>query len=128
MKLSMRSHRAFRRSRVVAVFAGTSCAAVVMATAGPAAASGGYDARLAAGATPSGWSHRLGSFGSALAGSAPVRPGPSAVAVDRATNTIYVANGNNSNGSPIGGDTVSVIDGRRCQARDVPGARGRGRR
>ena len=90
------------------------------------AASGGYDARLAAGAAPSGWSHhRFGSFGSALVGSAPVRPGPSAVAVDRATNTIYVANGSNADGpvSP-GGDTVSVIDGRRCQARDVSRCKG----
>jgi DNA-binding beta-propeller fold protein YncE len=66
-----------------------------------------------------------GSFGSALVGSAPVQPGPSAVAVDRATNTIYVANGNNANGptSP-GGNTVSVIDGRRCQARDASRCKG----
>jgi DNA-binding beta-propeller fold protein YncE len=58
-------------------------------------------------------------------GSAPVQPGPSAVAVDRATDTIYVANGTNDNGpvSP-GGDTVSVIDGRRCQARDVSKCKG----
>ena len=71
----------------------------------------------------------FGSFGSALVGSAAVQPGPSAVAVDRATNTIYVANGNNANGpvSP-GGDTVSVIDGRHCNALDVSSARGRGRR
>jgi DNA-binding beta-propeller fold protein YncE len=61
----------------------------------------------------------FGSFGSALVGSAPVQPGPSAVAVDRATNTIYVANGNNANGPNPGGDTVSVIDGRRCNALDV---------
>jgi DNA-binding beta-propeller fold protein YncE len=60
-----------------------------------------------------------GSFGSALVGSAPVQRGPSAVAVDRATNTIYVANGNNANGPTPGGDTVSVIDGRRCNALDV---------
>jgi DNA-binding beta-propeller fold protein YncE len=59
-------------------------------------------------------------FGSALLASAPVRPEPSAVAVDRATNTIYVANGNNASGpSGPGGDTVSVIDGRRCLAGDV---------
>jgi DNA-binding beta-propeller fold protein YncE len=47
------------------------------------------------------------------------------VAVDRATDTIYVASGNNNNGpvSP-GGDTVSVIDGRRCQARDVSRCKG----
>jgi DNA-binding beta-propeller fold protein YncE len=62
----------------------------------------------------------FGSFGSALVGSAAVQPGPSAVAVDRATNTIYVANGNNANGpTNPGGDTVSVIDGRRCNALDV---------
>jgi DNA-binding beta-propeller fold protein YncE len=42
------------------------------------------------------------------------------VAVDRATNTIYVASGNNANGpANAGGDTVSVIDGRRCQARNA---------
>jgi hypothetical protein len=44
-----------------------------------------------------------GSFGSALVGSAPVQPGRSAVAVDRTTNTIYVANGNNANGPSPGG-------------------------
>jgi YVTN family beta-propeller protein len=60
-----------------------------------------------------------GSFGSALVSAAPVQRGPSAVAVDRATNTIYVANGNNANGPTPGGDTVSVIDGRHCQALDV---------
>jgi YVTN family beta-propeller protein len=68
--------------------------------------------------------HRFGSFGSALVGSSPMQPGPSAVAVDRATNTIYVANGNNANGAPPGGNTVSVIDGRSCQARDVSGCKG----
>jgi DNA-binding beta-propeller fold protein YncE len=61
----------------------------------------------------------FGSFGSALVGSAAVQRGPSAVAVDRATNTIYVANGNNANGPNPGGDTVSVIDGRHCNALDV---------
>jgi YVTN family beta-propeller protein len=60
-----------------------------------------------------------GSFGSALVGSAPVQPGPSAVAVDRATDTIYVANGFNPNGPIGGGDTVSVINGRHCNAQDV---------
>jgi YVTN family beta-propeller protein len=61
-----------------------------------------------------------GSFGSALVGSAPVQPGPSAVAVDRATDTIYVANGFNPNGpTNAGGDTVSVINGRHCNAQDV---------
>ena len=65
-------------------------------------------------------------LGSALLASAPVRPSPSAVAVDEATNTIYVANGNNADGPqlPGGGDTVSVIDGRRCRASDVSRCRG----
>jgi DNA-binding beta-propeller fold protein YncE len=64
-------------------------------------------------------------FGSALLGSVPVRPGPSAVAVDQATNTIYVANGLNVDGpTPLGGDTVSVIDGRRCRASDVSRCKG----
>ena len=68
---------------------------------------------------------QFGSFGSALVGSAPVQPGPSSVAVDRATNTIYVANGYNANGpvSP-GGNTVSVIDGRHCNALDVSRCKG----
>ena len=39
------------------------------------------------------------------------------MAVDRATDTIYVATGNNADGPTApGGDTVSVIDGRHCQA------------
>jgi DNA-binding beta-propeller fold protein YncE len=60
-----------------------------------------------------------------MVGSAPVQRGPSAVAVDPATNTIYVASGTNDDGpvSP-GGDTVSVIDGRRCNARDVSKCKG----
>ena len=66
----------------------------------------------------------FGSFGSALVGSAPVLPGPNGVAVDRATDTIYVAAGNNPDGNNHGGDTVSVIDGRHCQASDVSRCRG----
>ena len=66
-------------------------------------------------------------FGSALVGSAPVGIGPSELAVDPATHTIYVANGYNDNG-PNGpntaGDTVSVIDSRRCDARDVSSCKG----
>ena len=58
-------------------------------------------------------------FGSALAGSAPVGNGPSLLAVDSATHTIYVANGNNDNGPSAGGNTVSVINARHCQAQDV---------
>jgi DNA-binding beta-propeller fold protein YncE len=58
-------------------------------------------------------------FGSALVGSAPVGNGPSELALDPATHTIYVANGNNDNGPNAGGNTVSVIDARHCQALDV---------
>ena len=39
-----------------------------------------------------------GFFGSSLVGSAPVGNGPSTLAVDPATHTIYVANGYNPNG------------------------------
>jgi DNA-binding beta-propeller fold protein YncE len=63
-------------------------------------------------------------FGSALVGSAPVQPGPSAVAVNRATHTIYVANGYNTDGPNAGGNTVSVIDARHCNAQDVSRCKG----
>ena len=77
----------------------------------------------AAGATAA--ARPFGSFGSALVGSAPVPPGPNGVAVDRATDTIYVATGNNADGPTApGGDTVSVIDGRHCQASDVSRCQG----
>jgi DNA-binding beta-propeller fold protein YncE len=47
------------------------------------------------------------------------------VAVDQATDTIYVVNGFNPDGPPgPAGDTVSVIDGLRCDARDVSRCRG----
>lgn len=99
------------------------------ATRGPLAYAAAAD--LAAGTSPTnplvgGLPRTVGSsgFGSALLGSAPVRPGPSAVAVDQATNTIYVANGNNANGPSPGGDTVSVIDGRRCDAVEVSRCKG----
>jgi DNA-binding beta-propeller fold protein YncE len=58
-------------------------------------------------------------FGSALVGSAPAGNGPSELALDPATHTIYVANGNNDNGPNAGGNTVSVIDERHCQAMNV---------
>jgi DNA-binding beta-propeller fold protein YncE len=93
------------------------CALLVQAcSAGPAPAASGRQGPTPAAAMPD----HPGPFGSALMGTAPVRRGPSAVAVDQATNTIYVASGNNANGpTSAGGDTVSVIDGRRCQARDA---------
>src|SRR5215471_8067583 len=63
-------------------------------------------------------------FGSALVGSALVGRGLSAVAVNAATHTIYVANGNNDNGPNAGGNTVSVIDDRHCNAQDVSRCKG----
>ncbi|HUO38226.1 MAG TPA: YncE family protein, partial [Mycobacterium sp.] len=63
-------------------------------------------------------------FGSALVGSAPVGNGPSELALDPATHTIYVANGNNANGPNAGGNTVSVIDARHCNAQDVSTCKG----
>ena len=56
-------------------------------------------------------------FGSSLVGSAPVGNGPSTLAINPATHTIYVANGYNDNGDqlPMPGNTVSVIDERHCQ-------------
>jgi DNA-binding beta-propeller fold protein YncE len=66
---------------------------------------------------------RFGS-GSALVGSAPVGNGPGAEALDEATHTLYVANGENDDGPNAGGNTVSVIDTRRCDALDVSRCRG----
>src|SRR3954471_17638513 len=64
------------------------------------------------------------SFGAALLGRAPTGTGPAATAYDASTDTIYVANGFNPNGPNLGGHTVSVIDGRRCDGRSVAGCRG----
>ncbi|MGI8559475.1 MAG: YncE family protein [Solirubrobacteraceae bacterium] len=73
----------------------------------------------------SGFSGPLGfGFGSSLVGSAPVGNGPSTLAVDANTHTIYVANGFNTNGPNANGNTVSVIDARDCQARDVSRCKG----
>ena len=63
-------------------------------------------------------------FGSALVGSAPVGNGPGFTAVDPATHTLYVTNGFSENGNPDGGNTVSVIDERHCQADDVSRCKG----
>ncbi|MGA2011482.1 MAG: YncE family protein [Solirubrobacteraceae bacterium] len=70
------------------------------------------------GLTPGTFSDPLG-FGLALVGSAPAGDGPSLLAVDSATHTAYVVDGDNLDGPNQGGDTVSVIDLRRCNARDV---------
>jgi len=61
---------------------------------------------------------------SALVASAPVGNGPGAVALNPATQTIYVANGYNTNGPDAGGNTVSVIDARHCNAQAVSRCRG----
>ena len=67
----------------------------------------------------------FGSFGSAFVGSAPVGNGPDFTAVDPATHTLYVTNGFNDNGpTNAGGNTVSVIDERHCQADDVSRCKG----
>ncbi len=58
-------------------------------------------------------------FGSALVGFAPAGTGPGAVAIDPATHTLYVTDGFSYSGSGPGGDTVSVIDARRCNAQDL---------
>jgi DNA-binding beta-propeller fold protein YncE len=63
-------------------------------------------------------------FRSALVSSAPVGDGPSAVAINSATHTLYVTNGANENGNAVGGNTVSVIDTRRCQAQNVSRCKG----
>jgi DNA-binding beta-propeller fold protein YncE len=70
------------------------------------------------------FSSPFGSLGSALVGSTPTAPDPSALAFNAATHTIYVANGYNDNGPSAGGNTVSVIDTRRCQAQDISRCRG----
>jgi YVTN family beta-propeller protein len=54
-----------------------------------------------------------------------VGTGPLAVAVDDSTNTIFTANHSHNlpDGSPSSDGTVSVIDGRRCDAVDLSGCR-----
>jgi YVTN family beta-propeller protein len=70
------------------------------------------------------FSSAFGSLGSALVGSTPTGSGPSELALDPATHTIYVTSGYNDNGPNAGGNTLSVIDTRRCQAQDVSRCKG----
>jgi DNA-binding beta-propeller fold protein YncE len=74
----------------------------------------------------SGLSPSTGPFGSgsALVASAPVGNGPGFMAGDPATHTLYVTNGFSADGNPDGGNTVSVIDERHCQADDVSRCKG----
>ena len=96
------------RIRILSLVLTISCGVLAVAIGGSS---------LGAAAAPSG-------LGSARVGSARVGAGPSELAVDPATHTVYVANGNNDNGPNAGGDTVSVIDTRRCDARDVSRCKG----
>jgi len=127
------------RPRTAAVLASVVCAAGVLVTGG-AAASGAVSPRLAAitqvqrpslgalsvsadlDASSSG---QAGSFGTARVGSAPV-PVPAGVAVDVATDTIYVSSGDNNNGPslPNPPNTVAVINGQHCQALEVSSCKG----
>src|SRR4026208_657470 len=58
-------------------------------------------------------------FGTALLGTAPTGHNPGATVYDATTDTIYVANGFNPNGPNPPCNPVTVIDGRRCDARSV---------
>jgi len=46
------------------------------------------------------------------------------LATDPATHTLYVANGTNISGPSAGGNTLSVIDTRRCRASRVSSCQG----
>jgi DNA-binding beta-propeller fold protein YncE len=82
--------------------------------------------RSAAGPSTLGPVSPFSGFGSSLIGSAPVGNGPSTLAINPATHTIYVANGYNDNGTqlPVPGNTVSVINAHDCQAQDVSRCQG----
>jgi len=60
-----------------------------------------------------------GSLGAATVGSAPAGTGPSELAFDPTTHTVYVTDGFNDNGPYADGDTISVIDTRHCQSQDL---------
>jgi DNA-binding beta-propeller fold protein YncE len=122
--MSTTTHRT--RRRLTAVLAALLLAPFtgVVAPAGPAAAVQGHGRGTAAAEravrAPA---DRAGSadtgFGRALVGSAPVGRGPSELAFSPRTHTMYVTNGNNVDGPNAGGDTVSVVDTRRCHSGDI---------
>jgi DNA-binding beta-propeller fold protein YncE len=118
---------------LVAVLATTALSATALAAASaPVAAASARQDRLSVGwngdrggsgsASARGFSPAAA--GSALVGSAPVGNGPGFTAVDSATHTLYVTNGVQEDGNPDGGNTVSVIDTRHCQAADVSSCKG----
>ena len=116
------------RPRALAAFAAVFACAVFAAIASSLAASAGTltgsETRMDGPPTSAQPFPAPSGLGSALVGMAPVGKGPSAVALDAATHTIYVANGNNANGPNAGGNTVSVIDARHCNAQDVSRCKG----
>jgi DNA-binding beta-propeller fold protein YncE len=143
MNRSVRHRRAAARPRALAAAAAVCALAVSAAITGPSAVSasarpsgavrvhGFLAVQVSTGAKvnrsvrPVDPGQRVqAGFSSALVGSAPAGKGPSAVAVDAATHTLYVGNGNNVNGPNAGGDTVSVIDDRHCNAQDVSRCKG----
>jgi DNA-binding beta-propeller fold protein YncE len=63
-------------------------------------------------------------FGRSLLALTPTGVGPSGIAVDPATGTIYVANGQDDIGPNPGGNTVSVISTRACHAEDISSCTG----
>jgi DNA-binding beta-propeller fold protein YncE len=65
------------------------------------------------------WRHGPLGAGASLVGATTVAPGPSAVALDATTHTVYVVSGNNPDGPSVGTNAISVIDARRCNVRAV---------
>lgn len=110
--------------RLAALIAAAILPALVSAMPVQARAAQAVPGQVLASAAPGPHHHRPGSFGSALVGSVPVGKGPSVAALDPATHTLYVANGFNADGPNAGGDTVSVIDARHCNAQDVSRCKG----
>jgi DNA-binding beta-propeller fold protein YncE len=104
------------RAGIALVVAGLALSAVE-----PAAAAATFSNRRGVGVARV--AHVRGSFGSAVRATAPASL-PGTVAVNTRTNTIYVGNGYDPDSPLDGGHTVTVIDGRRCQAANVSRCRG----
>jgi DNA-binding beta-propeller fold protein YncE len=109
-----------RRTFAVVVTIGACRTFAVVLTIGACLGALVLSPAASASTTPwAGWQHGPLGAGASLVGSTAVPRGPSAVAVDAATHTVYVVSGNNPDGPTAGGNTISVIDARRCHARDV---------